>query len=64
MNIRRAKKEDIESIQTVIKESILATHKDLYPQEDMEETLNNYTIERLNKYIQMLSAADVIDYDH
>ncbi|KUK77735.1 MAG: GNAT family acetyltransferase [candidate division WS6 bacterium 34_10] len=51
MEIRRATKDDIESIQYVIRESILATHKDIYPQEDMEETVNNYTVEKLTKYI-------------
>jgi N-acetylglutamate synthase-like GNAT family acetyltransferase len=51
MEIRRAKKDDIDSIQKVIKKSILATHKELYPEEDMQETFNNYTIEKLTKYI-------------
>ena len=51
MEIRRALKGDIESMQSVIKKSILSTHKDLYPKEDMEETLNNYTVEKLTKYI-------------
>ncbi len=51
MKIRKAKIKDIDSIKRVIKESILATHKDLYPEEDMEETFNNYTVEKLSKYI-------------
>jgi N-acetylglutamate synthase-like GNAT family acetyltransferase len=50
--IRRAKKEDIVSIQYVIRESILATHKDIYPQEDMAETFNNYTTEKLINLIE------------
>jgi N-acetylglutamate synthase-like GNAT family acetyltransferase len=52
MKIRRAQKDDIESIQDVIRESIVTTHKDLYPQEDMEETLNNYTSEKLINLIE------------
>lgn len=52
MKIRSAKKGDILSIRHVIKESILSTHKDLYPQEDIDETLNNYTREKLAKYIE------------
>ncbi len=51
MKIRKAKIKDIDSMQKVIRESILATHKELYPQEDMEETFNNYTVEKLKKYI-------------
>ena len=51
MTIRRAEEDDIKSIQSVIRESILATHKRLYPQEDIEETLNNYTSEKLLNYI-------------
>ena len=51
MQIRKARIEDIESIQKVIRESILATHKDLYTEEDIQETFNNYTNEKLTKYI-------------
>jgi N-acetylglutamate synthase-like GNAT family acetyltransferase len=51
MKIRKAKINDIDSIQEVIRESILATHKDLYPEEDLLETINNYTVEKLAKYI-------------
>lgn len=51
MRIRRAKTNDIDSIQKVIRESILVTHTELYPEEDMQETLNNYTVEKLTKYI-------------
>lgn len=51
MKIRRAKINDIDSIQKVIRESILATHTELYPEEDMQETFNNYTVEKLTKYI-------------
>jgi len=52
MTIRRANKDDVKSIQAVITESVLATHMELYPEEDIQETLNNYTIEKINKYIK------------
>jgi N-acetylglutamate synthase-like GNAT family acetyltransferase len=51
MIIRKARIDDIDSIQKVIRESILATHKDLYPEDDIQETFNNYTNEKLTKYI-------------
>lgn len=51
MKIRKAKVNDINSIQKIIRESVLTTHKKLYPKQDIEETLNNYTIEKLTKYI-------------
>jgi N-acetylglutamate synthase-like GNAT family acetyltransferase len=52
MKIRSAKIEDINSLQEVIRRSILATHTELYPKEDMQETLDNYTEEKLTKYIK------------
>ena len=56
MNVRKAIKKDAESIIHVINESVLNTHKDLYPREDIEETLNNYTLEKVLHYIN--------DYDY
>jgi N-acetylglutamate synthase-like GNAT family acetyltransferase len=52
MIIRKANKKDVENIITVIKESVLGTHQELYPKRDIEETLNNYTKEKVLKYIK------------
>lgn len=52
MKIRKATKKDVGFIVSVIKESVLTTHSEIYPKEDMEETLNNYTEEKVLKYIE------------
>jgi N-acetylglutamate synthase-like GNAT family acetyltransferase len=52
IKIRKAQINDIDLIQKITRESILATHTKLYPKEDMEETFNNYTTEKLTKYIK------------
>ncbi|MBP6976490.1 GNAT family N-acetyltransferase [Candidatus Dojkabacteria bacterium] len=56
VDIRKGRKEDINDIRNVIYESVMATHTELYPPKDIQETLDNYTEEKVNHYIQ--------DYDY
>lgn len=51
MIIRKAKQGDVESMIDVIQASLLATHVELYPKEDLEETFNNYTFDKVSTYI-------------
>jgi N-acetylglutamate synthase-like GNAT family acetyltransferase len=52
IKIRKAKEKDVKDIIKVIQESVLATHVGIYPEEDIQETLNNYTNEKVIKYIK------------
>lgn len=42
---------DVTEIISVIHSSMLATHKGIYPGEDMQETFDNYTLEKVLHYI-------------
>jgi len=52
ITIRKAEGKDILGIIRVINESVMATHTKLYPPKDIQETLDNYTEEKVNRYIK------------
>jgi len=52
ITIRKALVKDTQEIIKVINESVLATHTKLYPKKDIQETLDNYTEEKVNHYIK------------
>ena len=51
MNIRKAKKKDVKDIVEVIKESVENTHQNIYSQENIQNILKNYTLEKVSHYI-------------
>lgn len=51
MVIRKAGKEDAKDIADVIKQSILATHVEIYPQDEIEHKLKIYSEERVKEYM-------------
>ena len=52
MEIRKANLTDTKSLFKVISDCIIKTHSELYPPKDMQETLNNYTLEKIKKHIE------------
>ncbi len=51
MTIRKALKKDAEYIVGIIRQSVEGTHKDLYSQENIQNILKNYTLERVLHFI-------------
>lgn len=51
MEIRKGKKKDAEEIAILIQNSILATHTEIYPQDEINHKLGIYSEERVKEYM-------------
>lgn len=52
MNIRETRLEDAEGIVTIIKETVLATHKKVYSPRDIQNILDNYSLTKVVHFIK------------
>ena len=52
MDIRKGKKEDAKEISELVKQSILATHTEIYPQDEIDHKLSIYSEENVKEYIE------------
>lgn len=52
MNIRKGKKEDAKEISNLIKRSILATHTEVYPKDEIDHKMSIYSVERVKEYME------------
>lgn len=51
MSIKKADKKDIKEIVDVIRKSILATHIDIYPQDEIDHKLRIYSEDKIKEYM-------------